>query len=187
MSFLTKCLTMSDACVSVDFNARLDKNAPRSYHKFPKLTELREKWIWAIRCDSWVPSTLSKLCSDHFPEDCFTTKPKLKGHFLKKGSVPTIFPTFPSYLQTQNPKTKKSPRKKIFKSPEPEGPSPSKVTQTIKCEHAYISAHSPAKKAKIFQKTLKEIWAKLEVTQARVGRQKKKNQDNAWPSDILDR
>ena len=166
---------MPDTCVSVDWNARWDKNILRSYQKFPKHDkELREKWIQAVGHDNWVPSALSKLCSDHFTEDCFITKPEQKGHFLKKGSVPTIFPAFPSYLQTQEPKTRKSPRKRIFKSPEPEGPSPSKVTQTIKCEHAYTSAHSPAKKAKILQKTLKETWANLEVTQARVQRQKKK-------------
>ena len=136
---------------------------------------MREKGIQAVRCDNWVPSASSKLCSDHFTEDCFTTKPNQKGHFLKKGSVPTIFPTFPSYLQTQEPKARKSPRKRIFKSPEPEGPSPSKVTQTIKLEHAYISAYSPAK---ILQKTLKETQVKLETTQARVQRQKNKNQGN---------
>ena len=148
---------MPDTCMSVDCNTRWDKNIPRSYHKFPKHDkELREKWIWAVRHDNWVPSASSKLCSDHFTEDCFTTKPKQKGCFLKKGSVPTIFPTFPSYLQTQEPKTRKSPRKRIFKSPEPKGPSPSKVTQTIKHEHAIISAHSLAKTKKYCRKHWKK-------------------------------
>ena len=115
----------------------MQKKIPRSYHKFPKCDkELREKWIRAVRCDNWVPSASNMLCSDHFTEDCFTTKPNQKGHLLKKGSVPTIFPTLPSHLQTQEPKTRKSPRKRIFKSPESEWPSPSEVKQAIKCEHA---------------------------------------------------
>ena len=85
MSFFDKIFAMPDTCVSVDCSARWDKNVPRSYHKFPKCDkELREKWIRAVRCDSWVPSASSKLCSDHFTEDCFTTKPKQKGRFLKK-------------------------------------------------------------------------------------------------------
>ena len=95
--------------------AMLDKkkNIPRSYHKFPKCDkELREKWIQAVRCDNWVPSASSKLCSDYFTEDCFTRKPKQKGCFLKKGSVPTIFPTFATYLQIQEPKTRRSSRKR---------------------------------------------------------------------------
>ena len=125
---------------------------------FQNMTKSWDKnWIWAVRHDNWISSASSKLCSGHFTEVCFTTKPKQKGHFLKKGLVPTIFPTFPSYLQTQEPKIRKSFRKRIFRSPEPEGPSPSKVTQTIKCEHAYISAHSSAKKK---QRYCRKHWMK---------------------------
>ena len=117
-------------------------------------TSVERKMDSSCRHDSWVPSASSKIYSDHFTEDCFTTKPKQK---------------------SWESKTRKSPRKRIFKSPEPEWPSPSKVTQIIKCENAYILAHSPVKKAKILiMKTLKETQAKLEATQARVWRQKKK-------------
>ena len=78
-------LTVPDTCVSVDCNARWEEHVLRTYHKFPKHDkELREKWIQAVRHDRWVPSTSSKLCSDHFTENCFTTKPNQKGHFLKK-------------------------------------------------------------------------------------------------------
>ena len=107
--------------------------------------------------------------------------------FWKKGSVTTIFPTFPSYLQTQEPKTRKSPRKRIFKSPEPEGTLPSKVTQTIKCEHAHISAHSPAKKAKNIAENIERNTSKIRSNTSKGSKAKEKNQDNAWPAHILER
>ena len=74
--FLTKSLTMSDTCVSVDCNARWDKKTSQGLTtSFQTLQRVEIKWIWAVRHDNWVLSASNKLCCNHFTEDCFTTKP----------------------------------------------------------------------------------------------------------------
>ena len=66
----------------------------------------------------------------------------------------------------------------MFKSPEPGGSSPSKVTQRIKHEHAYISAHSPAKKSKNFAENIERNMSKIRSDTSKGSKAKEKNQDN---------
>ncbi|KAH7976056.1 hypothetical protein HPB52_008528 [Rhipicephalus sanguineus] len=73
---------------------------PEYFHEIPSDQELREKWLKVISRDNWTPnstSCYSTVCSRHFvpsdfKEGCTTRR-------LKKGSVPSVFHEYPSYLQ----------------------------------------------------------------------------------------
>ena len=140
---------MPCSCVAIDCTNRRQRDGLVSFHRFPgRNKELKEKWIRAIRRENWVPSKESVICSDHFTNDCFTTKPKQKGRFLKKDAMPTIFPTFPSYLHQETPK-RKSPKKRKFVEPQSKQKnqvSPRKIARSIHTEHAYMSKETPGVK-----------------------------------------
>ncbi|XP_064461914.1 THAP domain-containing protein 6-like [Ornithodoros turicata] len=79
------------------------KVAGLSFHEIPSDANLREKWLAAIRRDSWTPnsSCYTKLCSRHFTEDDFIQGKRRR---LKKGVVPTVFVDYPAHLQPQKRK-----------------------------------------------------------------------------------
>ena len=47
------------------------------------------EWIAKIQRPHFIPSPSSKLCSEHFSEDCFDRTGQRV--YLKKGSIPSIF------------------------------------------------------------------------------------------------
>ena len=49
--------------------------------------ERLQKWLKAIRRESWQPTKHSYLCSLHFTQDSYKSNPK---HFLKDDAVPSI-------------------------------------------------------------------------------------------------
>ncbi|XP_035665192.1 uncharacterized protein LOC118408480 [Branchiostoma floridae] len=84
-----------------------------SLHKFPNDEKVREKWVQNVRRTrgpdregkEWTPSPTSRLCSDHFTEDCFDPAQDLKRSFgfnakhrreVLPGKIPTIFPRGPA-------------------------------------------------------------------------------------------
>ncbi|XP_070381556.1 52 kDa repressor of the inhibitor of the protein kinase-like isoform X2 [Dermacentor albipictus] len=85
---------------------------------FPKEENLRQKWISAISKKDFVPTKYTKVCADHFHSSCLErtttyTDPRtgqvleaaLPVPRLRSGSVPTIFPTCPSYTLKQRENT----------------------------------------------------------------------------------
>lgn len=49
-------------------------------------------WLKNMKAvDGWTPTVNSRLCSDHFLNDCYKTNPGSLRRTLKKGSVPTVF------------------------------------------------------------------------------------------------
>lgn len=71
-------------------------------NKFPKDEEIRKKWEHAVRRKGWTSTSASSLCSIHFrAEDLDTTSPFRT--YVKKGAVPSIFPSHPAYLQPEIP------------------------------------------------------------------------------------
>ncbi|XP_064474149.1 peroxynitrite isomerase THAP4-like [Ornithodoros turicata] len=74
-----------------------------SFLGFPKEECLRQLWISKVRRPGWTLYKNSKLCSDHFTEDCFELGSRLKQEFglsrpgkrpaltLKCDAIPTIF------------------------------------------------------------------------------------------------
>lgn len=80
-----------------------------SFHAFPIDTTLRKKWIRAISRKDFTPSNFSKVCSRHFQDTDFENersdtntrrrKGVLKQKKLKPQIVPSVFPSYPFYLQ----------------------------------------------------------------------------------------
>ncbi len=79
-----------------------------SWHYLPKDEALLHLWLKSIPRADWIPSKWCQIGSVHFPEVCFTyesqdksqshLKTQVKKRRLKRGSVPTLFPSCPSYL-----------------------------------------------------------------------------------------
>jgi hypothetical protein len=77
---------------------------------FPKDPKLRQQWIAAVRRKDYVPSASAVLCTKHFkPEDVDRTS--LCCVRIRDNAVPSVFPAFPSYLQTVK-KARKTPRQR---------------------------------------------------------------------------
>ncbi|XP_068712872.1 uncharacterized protein [Montipora foliosa] len=79
-----------------------------SMHYFPKDETLRKKWtlLVGVHRKDFVPSKSATLCSVHFDQKCFETKPVLftcaetgkaiqPKRYLIKGSVPTRYVVVP--------------------------------------------------------------------------------------------
>lgn len=85
-------------------NARGKDNAV-SFHTYPKDSDLRSKWVTAVRRKNFVPSKHAVLCSDHFTVDSFVEhvsgRPLLETakRKLYPNAVPSIFPAMPEHLQ----------------------------------------------------------------------------------------
>uniref|UniRef100_A0A1I8H379 THAP-type domain-containing protein n=1 Tax=Macrostomum lignano TaxID=282301 RepID=A0A1I8H379_9PLAT len=81
-----------------------------SFHFFPKDTEMKRKWLVALRRKEFKPSATTQVCSVHFAESCF--KEQLAGFLpttrrrLYPNAVPSIFPTLPDRLQPVEKKRK---------------------------------------------------------------------------------
>ncbi|XP_061662815.1 uncharacterized protein LOC133493464 [Syngnathoides biaculeatus] len=93
-----------------------------SLHKFPKDPIYREKWTAQVQRTRalWVPHERSVLCSAHFEESCFDSRPALKASLgfevrylrvLLDTAVPTIFPR-PEHGQIASCKKEPPPRKR---------------------------------------------------------------------------
>jgi len=66
---------------------------------------LRETWLQKIRRQNFEPTGSSRVCSDHFEDECFVVKKT--NRFLAKDAIPTIFLSFPKHLQSRVRKRKK--------------------------------------------------------------------------------
>ncbi|XP_014238467.1 uncharacterized protein LOC106660133 [Trichogramma pretiosum] len=80
--------------------------------KFPKNSELRKKWLEAIKRPNYTPKTSHGLCEKHFkPSDMYTES--YEGGYqmnqtrLKTNSIPSIFPWEVKDNQESNPATVK--------------------------------------------------------------------------------
>lgn len=58
---------------------------------------MRKLWEKALKRENFTATKHSKLCSNHFDQDCFDTA-KFGGTWLKKNALPTNF-NFPPHLQ----------------------------------------------------------------------------------------
>ncbi|XP_075554850.1 uncharacterized protein LOC142587600 isoform X5 [Dermacentor variabilis] len=73
------------------------------FHYFPSDDDLRKAWtefVQAVRGASWTPGRRSQVCSLHFSSDCYLYNMQYcadfglptRRNYLKKGSVPTLYP-----------------------------------------------------------------------------------------------
>ena len=64
-----------------------------TFHRFPKDTEIRQKWINAVNRENFNPSLNTALCSDHFEANSFVEeldKPLVRRRLYPE-AIPTIF------------------------------------------------------------------------------------------------
>jgi len=73
-----------------------------------------EKWISAIKRKKFKASQWSRICSVHFTEHDYQVRPDAHRLLLKDNAVPSVFPSFPSYLQTPIKIPRKPPTLRNF-------------------------------------------------------------------------
>ncbi|XP_049267205.1 peroxynitrite isomerase THAP4-like [Rhipicephalus sanguineus] len=73
------------------------------FHHFPSNDGQRQLWtefVQAVEGSTWRPDKRSQVCSQHFSSDCYMYNMqycedfglKTRRNYLKKGSVPTLYP-----------------------------------------------------------------------------------------------
>ena len=65
--------------------------------RFPADASRKKIWIDKICRKDWLPSSSSRICSDHYIESCFDRTRKITK--LKDNAIPTRFKGFPTYMQ----------------------------------------------------------------------------------------
>ena len=61
---------------------------------------MKEKWLKSIKRKDFCPTKSSVVCSEHFQANMYRVPLGLKRRpLLKLDAVPTVFPSYPSYLQ----------------------------------------------------------------------------------------
>ena len=69
---LTTDTSVSTAGTSDSATAELSLERKRSFHSFPLQNKaLLKQWLHNMRRANFIPTKLSKLCSDHFSPECF--------------------------------------------------------------------------------------------------------------------
>ncbi|XP_049918037.1 THAP domain-containing protein 6-like [Epinephelus moara] len=79
-------------------NRRTIENRARgiTFHKFPKVKDVRKKWEVALRREGFTASDSSVLCSEHLKQDDFDRTGQIVR--LRDGVIPSIF-SLPVHLQ----------------------------------------------------------------------------------------
>ena len=88
--------------------------------RFPlKKAELLQRWLNAMKRDSWSLSKYSVLCEKHFKQEDYvigeiqsTRAVNLSKKYLRADAVPSVF-TFPQHLQKENKKRKSPVKRKL--------------------------------------------------------------------------
>uniref|UniRef100_A0A3B5KYD2 THAP-type domain-containing protein n=1 Tax=Xiphophorus couchianus TaxID=32473 RepID=A0A3B5KYD2_9TELE len=82
---------MPHSCAALDCTKRCTVQTRTSgvtFH-FPKETNLRKRWVKAIRRKGFSPNTSTRLCSEHFKQEDFDRTGQTVR--LREGVVPSIF------------------------------------------------------------------------------------------------
>ena len=86
---------MPNCCVPGCTN-RPERNEKVGFHRIPKDITIRNAWIARLRRENLNPES-SRVCSDHFTEDCFEKNlteqvtGERKKKVLKKDAIPSVF------------------------------------------------------------------------------------------------
>ena len=128
------------SCVAYGCTQRMGKDPSISFHRFPhKNPELMTKWIEAIRRKDWMPTKHSYICSQHFAESCFVVRPGKHGQRLYEHAIPSLFLSFPKYLQKAHSKRKSPQKRKFVEEPTHSEQSPSKIAKFVDSDHSYAN------------------------------------------------
>uniref|UniRef100_A0A3P9PXH2 THAP domain-containing protein 6-like n=1 Tax=Poecilia reticulata TaxID=8081 RepID=A0A3P9PXH2_POERE len=83
---------MPHSCAALDCTKRCTVQTRTSgvtFHRFPKETNLRKRWVKAVRRKGFSPNTSTRLCSEHFKKEDFDRTGQTVR--LREGVVPSIF------------------------------------------------------------------------------------------------
>ena len=85
---------MTKICAVPHCGATTQNAKDRSFHQFPKDSDLRLKWIKRIGRENFEPSNNCSVCSQHFGEEHYRrpnneTPAQFRKATLKPGSLPT--------------------------------------------------------------------------------------------------
>ncbi|XP_026806139.1 LOW QUALITY PROTEIN: THAP domain-containing protein 1-like [Rhopalosiphum maidis] len=101
---------MPVSCAAYGCTNRYQAGQNIHFFRFPiSNKELVKKWISAIKRKSFEASQWSRICSVHFTEQDYQVRPGAHRLLLKDHAVPSVFPSFPTYLQVPIKITRKSP------------------------------------------------------------------------------
>ncbi|XP_022163482.1 THAP domain-containing protein 1-like [Myzus persicae] len=95
------------SCSDYGCSNRYIKGQPIHFFKWNNI--LLDKWVNASKRKNFKPTQWSRVCSEHFTEEDYVHRPDSDRPLLKIDSVPSIFKTFPSYLQPKPIKIRKLP------------------------------------------------------------------------------
>lgn len=133
---------------------KLMKNEiPISFHRFPnksKKQEIYGRWLRSVKRWKWAPTKYSYVCSDHFLITDYKVAPWEKSPRLKKGTVPSIYPSFPQHLKKKAKKRSTLNSSLVMEISEPAA------------EVDEPAAESPLQREKEKKRKLKEKVRKME-------------------------
>ncbi|XP_076826510.1 protein cholesin isoform X2 [Brachyhypopomus gauderio] len=84
-----------------------------TFHKFPRVIDLRRQWEVAVRREGFVATESSKICSEHFKPDDFDRTGQIVR--LRDGVTPTVF-SFSSHLKRPVVKRSTKPSRKAVEN-----------------------------------------------------------------------
>ncbi|KAI8438877.1 hypothetical protein MSG28_011214 [Choristoneura fumiferana] len=62
-----------------------------TFHRFPNDENVRKIWTSKVDRPNWKPTKYSRICSKHFPEDCFVPNSNIRWRRLKPDAIPTLY------------------------------------------------------------------------------------------------
>ncbi|KAM4744106.1 THAP domain-containing protein 6-like [Anableps anableps] len=104
---------MPHSCAALDCTRRCTVQSRTSgitFHRFPKESGLRKRWVKALRRKGFSPNTSTRICSEHFKEEDFDRTGQTVR--LRDGVVPSVFSfSTPPKKRRAAKTTKVSPKK----------------------------------------------------------------------------
>ena len=115
-----------------------------------------------IEPKDWIPTKHSYICCQHFAESCFVVRPGKCGRRLHEHAIPSLFPSFPKYLQKAYSKRKSPQKRKFVEEPTHSEQSPSKIAKFVDSDHSYANQGvNVLEQLKKLQKEVKVLKQKI--------------------------
>ena len=88
-------------CAAFGCSNNSSKGTKVSFFKFPRDKKIKDIWVQKVKRKGWTLSKYSRLCSDHFEDNCYIQSPKFMTSlgldsmpaklYLKGDAIPTTF------------------------------------------------------------------------------------------------
>ena len=134
-------------------------------------TKIQNWWqngLKQIEPKYWIPTKHSYICSQHFAESCFVVRLGICGWRLYEHAIPSLFPSFPKYLQKAYSKRKSPQKRKFVEEPTHSEQSPSKIAKFVDSYHSY------ANQGVNVLEQLKKLQKEVKVLKQKINRRDKK-------------